>query len=233
MALERYFIEEGKIRSEIENFLRRELHRAGYSSMKIQKTPLAVRINIYVEKPQLVIGKKGKRISKLTKIIEEKYNLENLAIDVQRVENPTLDPNIVAKRIATALEKNMNRRKVVYKALRAIMNAGAKGAEIIISGKIVGKGGRARAEKYSQGYMKKAGDSVNLVRIGSTQAYLKAGIIGVTVKIVPPDTVFPDQINVKPKEEVEEEKGEVKEAKEEEEKSNEEESEKSEDAEKS
>ncbi|RLI91597.1 MAG: 30S ribosomal protein S3 [Candidatus Altiarchaeales archaeon] len=233
MALERYFIEEGKIRSEIENFLRRELHRAGYSSMKIQKTPLAVRINIYVEKPQLVIGKKGKRISKLTKIIEEKYNLENLAIDVQRVENPTLDPNIVAKRIATALEKNMNRRKVVYKALRAIMNAGAKGAEIIISGKIVGKGGRARAEKYSQGYMKKAGDSVNLVRVGSTQAYLKAGIIGVTVKIVPPDTVFPDQINVKPKEEVEEEKGEVKEAKEEEEKSNEEESEKSEDAEKS
>lgn len=233
MALERYFIEEGKIRSEIENFLRRELHRAGYSSMKIQKTPLAVRINIYVEKPQLVIGKKGKRISKLTKIIEEKYNLENLAIDVQRVENPTLDPNIVAKRIATALEKNMNRRKVVYKALRAIMNAGAKGAEIIISGKIVGKGGRARAEKYSQGYMKKAGDSVNLVRIGSTQAYLKAGIIGVTVKIVPPDTVFPDQINVKPKEEVEEEKGEVKEAKEEEEKSKEGESEKSEDAEKS
>ena len=233
MALERYFIEEGKIRSEIENFLRRELHRAGYSSMKIQKTPLAVRINIYVEKPQLVIGKKGKRISKLTKIIEEKYNLENLAIDVQRVENPTLDPNIVAKRIATALEKNMNRRKVVYKALRAIMNAGAKGAEIIISGKIVGKGGRARAEKYSQGYMKKAGDSVNLVRIGSTQAYLKAGIIGVTVKIVPPDTVFPDQINVKPKEEVEEEKGEVKEAKEEEEKSKEGESEKSENAEKS
>jgi small subunit ribosomal protein S3 len=77
------------------------------------------------------------------------------------------------------------------------MGANAKGVEIMLSGKIVGKGGRARSEKYSQGYMKKSGNSVKLVRIGSTQASLKAGVIGVTVKIVPPDAVFPDQISLK------------------------------------
>lgn len=205
MAMEKHFIQEGIIRSEIESFLRSELERAGYSGINIQKTPLATRVILYVEKPPLVIGKKGGRINKLTKFLKDKYGIDNPAIDVQRVENPTLDPNIVARRISLALERGMNRRRVIYKALRAVMSAGARGVEIILSGKIIGKGGRARMEKYLQGYMKKAGDSLKLVSVGSTQAYLKAGVIGVTVKIVPPDVVFPDQIEVKPKDKSKEE----------------------------
>lgn len=197
MAITKYFIQEGKIRSEIENFLKKELDSAGYSGMNIQKTLLSTRVTLYVEKPPLVIGKKGKRIDKLTQILKEKYNIENPSVDVQKVENPTLDPNIIARRIVSALEKGMNRRRVVYKAIRAIMNAGAQGVEIILAGKIIGKGGRARAEKYSEGYMKKAGDSTKLVRVGTKQAYLKAGVIGVTVKIVPQDVEFPDRFRVK------------------------------------
>jgi len=210
MAMEKRFIEEGKIRSEIENFLRSELSGAGYSGMDIQKTPLATRIILFVEKPPLVIGKKGKRINKLTTFLKNRYGIDNPAIDVQKIENPTLDPNIVARRIALALEKGMNRRRIVYKALRAVMDSGARGVEITLSGKIIGKGGRARTEKYSEGYMKKAGDSLKFVEVGSTQAYLKAGIIGVTVRIVPPDVVFPDQIEVIPKESEEEAEAEKK-----------------------
>lgn len=206
MAMERHFIQEGIIRSEIENFLSNELSRSGYSGINIQKTPLATRIILYVEKPPLVIGKKGRRINKLTDILREKYGVDNPAIDVQKIENPTLDSNIVSKRIAVALEKGINRRRIVYKALRAVMTSGARGIEITLSGKIVGKGGRSRTEKYFQGYMKKAGDPAKLVRVGSTQAYLKAGIIGVTTKIVPPDTIFPDQIKVISEEKLEEKK---------------------------
>ncbi len=200
MAIEKHFIQEGKIRSEIENFLRSELERAGYSGINIQKTPLATRVVLYVEKPPIVIGKKGRRIDTITKFLKTKYGIENPAIDVQRVENPTLDPNIVARRIANDLERGMNRRRVVYKALKTIMNSGARGAEIILAGKIIGKGGRAKREKYCQGYMKKAGDSLKLVSIGSTQSNLKAGVIGVTVKIVPPNVIFPDQFSIKSKE---------------------------------
>jgi small subunit ribosomal protein S3 len=200
MAMEKHFIQEGKIRSEVENFLRTELDGAGYSGINIQKTPLATRVVLYVEKPPLVIGKKGKRIDKITKFLKTRYGIENPAIDVQRVETPTLDPNIVARRIAHAIERGMNRRRVVYKALKAVMNSGAKGVEIILAGKIIGKGGRSRSEKYSEGYMKKAGDSLKLVSMGSTQSYLKAGVIGVTVKIVPPYVVFPDQFSIKLKE---------------------------------
>lgn len=200
MAMEKHFIQEGKIRSEIENFLRIELDGAGYSGINIQKTPLATRVVLYVEKPPLVIGKKGKRIDKITKFLKTRYGIDNPAIDVQRVENPTLDPNIIARRIAHAIERGMNRRRVVYKALKSVMNSGARGVEIILAGKIIGKGGRSRTEKYSEGYMKKAGDSLKLVSMGSTQSYLKAGVIGVTVKIVPPDVVFPDQFSIKLKE---------------------------------
>lgn len=200
MAMEKHFIQEGKIRSEIESFLRTELDGAGYSGVNIQKTPLATKVVLYVEKPPLVIGKKGRRIDKITKLLKTRYGIENPAIDVQRVENPTLDPNIVARRIAHALERGMNRRRVVYKALRAVMNSDAKGVEITLSGKIIGKGGRAKREKYCQGYMKKAGDSLKLVSIGSTQSNLKAGVIGVMVKIVHPSVIFPDQFSIKPSE---------------------------------
>lgn len=197
MAMEKHFIQEGIIRSEIETYLRRELEGAGYSGINIQKTPLATRVVLYVEKPPLVIGKKGKRINKLTRFLKERYGIDNPAIDVQAVENPNLDPSIVAKRIAVALEKGMNRRRVIYKAVRSAMNAGAQGVEVIVAGKIIGKGGRAKQEKYLHGYMRKVGDSAKLVKKGGIQANLKAGIIGITVKIVPPEVVFPDRIELK------------------------------------
>ena len=198
--MEKHFIQEGIIRSEIENYLKNELNRSGYSGINIQKTPLATRVILYVEKPPLVIGKKGRRINRLTKVLQEKYGVDNPAIDVQKIEVPTLDANIVARRIAVALERGMNRRRVIYKALRAVMGCGARGIEITLRGKLVGKGGRSRTEKYLEGYMKKAGDSSKLVDNGATQAYLKAGVIGVTVKIVRPDVIFPDQIEVISKE---------------------------------
>ena len=196
MAMERHFIQEGLIRSEIETFLKRELEGAGYSGINIQKTPLATRVILYVEKPPLVIGKKGRRINKLTRFLKEKYGIDNPAIDVQTVENPNLDANIVARRIAQALEKGMNRRRVIYKAIRSALGSGARGIEVIVAGKIIGKGGRAKQEKYLQGYMRKVGDSAKLVRSGSTQAFMKAGVIGITVKIVSQDVVFPDQIDI-------------------------------------
>jgi len=196
MAMEKYFIQEGKIRSKIETFLKNELDRVGYSSIDIQKTPLSTQITLFVEKPPLIIGKRGSRIEKLTNTLKYKFGLENPAIDVQKVPNPRLDAHLIARRIAMALERGMNRRKVAYDALRGVIMSGARGCEITLSGKLMGKGGRSRSEKYSDGYMKKAGDSAKLVSVSATQAFLKAGVIGVTVKIVQADVVFPDQITV-------------------------------------
>ena len=76
------------------------------------------------------------------------------------------------------------------------MGAGAKGAEIVVAGKLVGKGGKSRCERVSAGYLKKAGEPAKLVDVSQTQAMKKAGIIGVTVKIVKPNIVFPDKVDI-------------------------------------
>jgi len=196
LAIEKHFIQEGIIRSQVEEFLSRKIDKAGYSRIEIKKVPLSTQILLFVERPPLIIGKRGKKIERMTSELKNRFNIEKPMIDVQKVTQPNLDANLVAKSIATALERGMNRRRVIYRTLRAVMHSGARGVEISLSGKIVGKGGRSRTEKYLEGYMKKAGDSLKLVDMGLTQAYLKAGIIGVTVRIVKPDVVFPDHIDV-------------------------------------
>jgi small subunit ribosomal protein S3 len=80
-------------------------------------------------------------------------------------------------------------------ALREVMASGALGAEIRVAGKVVGKGAKAKALTVRSGYLKKSGELMKLVDVGHYTAYLKAGAIGVTVRIVPPGTVFSDQVS--------------------------------------
>ena len=74
------------------------------------------------------------------------------------------------------------------------MEAGAKGAQIIISGKIAGD--RARTEKFFAGKIKYCGKPAEYVRVGRTVAKTKPGVIGITIKILPPDVKLPDEINI-------------------------------------
>ncbi len=214
MAIERLFVGEGVKEMEVKKYLNKELRRAGLAAIVIQRTPLVTRIVLYCDRPALVIGRKGRNVKQVTKVIEEVYKIEKPELEIKKVENPNLEPNIVAYRIAAALERGMNPRKVGYKALQAIMREGAKGAEIIMSGKLVGKGGRARSLKMRAGYLKKCGQpSFVQVLHGSTIASCKPGIIGVNVSIVPQTVRFPDEIEIIKPEEFEVE--ETEEAKEE------------------
>lgn len=215
MAIERLFIGEGVKEVGVKNFLQKELKRAGLAAITIQRTPLVTRIVLYCDRPALVIGRKGKNVKHITRVIEDNYNIEKPELEIKKVERPNLEPNIVAYRIASALERGMNSRKVGYKALQAIMRDGAKGAEIVLSGKLVGKGGRARSLKMKAGYMKKCGKpSLEQVMHGEMIATCKAGTIGVEVSIVPQNVHFPDEINIlSPKDfEIEEEVVEISEA---------------------
>jgi len=194
--IERKFVKEGINRSRLNTWLKRKLNRAGYVGVSLQKTPVATRVVIQVERPGLVIGRKGSNIQELTKEIEKKFGLDNVQIKIEEVPVPELNAAVMARRIARSLEKGLNFRRVMHWSLDKIMAAGAKGAEITISGKLVGKGGKARSERVSAGYLKKAGEPSRLVQVSHTQAMKKAGIIGVTVKIVPPDVVFPDKVDI-------------------------------------
>ncbi|ADG13300.1 ribosomal protein S3 [Methanocaldococcus infernus ME] len=196
--IERIFIKENVKKVLIDEFFKKELFKAGYSHCEIKKTPIGTKVTIYAERPGFVIGRRGSRIKELTEILAKEFKLDRPQIDVKPVENPDLDAQVVAEKIARALERGMHFRRVGHTAVRRVMNAGAKGVVVIISGKLTGE--RARTEKFMAGYMKHCGEPAeDLVDKGRAIALTKPGVIGVTVKIMRPDVLLPDEIVIKEK----------------------------------
>ncbi|WP_435175861.1 30S ribosomal protein S3 [Halorussus sp. AFM4] len=203
MADEQEFIDQGLQRSQIDEFFANELGRAGYGGMEMAPTPMGTQIVLKAEKPGMVIGKGGKNIRKITSQLEERFELDDPQIDVQEVDEPDLNARIVADRLANALERGWYFRKAGHTTIDRIMDAGALGAEIVLSGKVTGA--RSRVEKFNRGYIKHNGEPAeDIVDHGQGVAVLKLGTIGVDVKIIPPGADLPDDFEVSEDADVEE-----------------------------
>jgi small subunit ribosomal protein S3 len=195
MADELEFVENGLQRTQIDEFFQDELGRAGYGGMDIAKTPMGTQIVLKAEKPGMVIGKGGKNIRKITTTLEDEFGLEDPQVDVQEVDEPDLNARIVADRLANALERGWYFRKAGHTTIDRIMEAGALGAEIILSGKVTGA--RSRVEKFNRGYIKHNGEPAEeIVDHGVGTAVMKLGTIGVQVKIIPPNAELPDDFEI-------------------------------------
>jgi small subunit ribosomal protein S3 len=193
MPAERIFIKQGLKRAELEEFLEKELERSGYGGVDIKRIPTGTRVALFVERPGMVIGRKGRSIKQLTDDLSQKYKLENPQVEVVEIKVPELSGPVMAKRIAFALERGIKYRRVGYSTLRRIMRAGARGVEIVIAGKLAGE--RSRSARFYDGYLKKAGEpALKFVSYGFAVAKLKPGIVGVKVRIMPPDIHLPDEI---------------------------------------
>ena len=209
---------------QIKEFIAAEFAKTGYSHTKIQRTPLGDKVTIYTSRPGLVVGRKGQNIKRLTIILKNRFKMENPQIEIGEIENPFFDAQSISEKIAYTLEKFGSKRfkSIGYKVLQSIIDAGALGAEIVISGKI--PSARARRWRFSDGYLKKSGHKELYIIEGRSTATLKSGIIGISVTIMPPGVMLPDKINFieqspklveeKIQEEVKEEKKEKKEKKE-------------------
>ncbi|MFX1496588.1 MAG: 30S ribosomal protein S3 [Promethearchaeota archaeon] len=193
--LSRHFIEQGVKMMQINEFLRSELVRAGFAGVDIQKTPLGVRITLKTSRPGLVIGKGGKRIQEITDILQEQYGLEMPQIEVEEVQNPDLDAQIMAERLAYSLDRGRHYRRAGYYILRKVMDAGAKGVEIRVAGKVTSQ--RARSQIFRAGTMTKSGQPAETgVDKGVAQCIQKSGVLGVIVKIMKADTKMGDDIKI-------------------------------------
>ncbi|KXB02086.1 hypothetical protein AKJ45_03725 [candidate division MSBL1 archaeon SCGC-AAA261F19] len=198
MSLEDVFIKKAKINAQLEEFLENELEKAGYGGVDIQRTPMGSRVTLYVERPGVAIGRKGRTVQDLTDKLEREFDIENPQIEVSEIEIPEFNAPIMAKRIAFLLTRGLYFRRVGYGTLRRIMEAGARGAEIVISGKLTGD--YAREERFYDGYLKKVGEPASrLVSTGYAVANLRAGSVGVKVRIMPPDVELPDEVKIKEK----------------------------------
>jgi len=199
----KHFVEDSIKKTGVDEFLWKEFERAGYGGVDITRTPLGTNIVIYAMRPGIIIGRGGTTIKNLARILEEKFDLPNPQISVAEIEVPELNARVMASRIASALRRGVHFRRAGFWALSRIMEAGAMGAEIIISGKL--RTERARSEKFRDGYLPKSGDpAIKYVRTAVTHVQLKPGIFGIKVSIMPPNVKLPDQIEFL-EEEVEEE----------------------------
>ncbi|MEM4161138.1 MAG: 30S ribosomal protein S3 [Thermoplasmata archaeon] len=196
LATERKFVREIIRRVLLKEYLMKETERAGFGGLEVQRTPMGTRVVLYCERPGFVIGRKGGAIKDLTAAIEQKFKFDNPQIEVQEVKNPALNAQIMAKKLAIALERGWQYRRAGHSTVRRIMDAGARGCQVIISGKLTGE--RHRTEKFREGMIKYCGDSaLKFVEKGYAVAKLKPGVMGATVWIMRPDAKLPDEIRVK------------------------------------
>jgi small subunit ribosomal protein S3 len=201
MAGERKFIRENTNRLLIKEFLIKKIEGAGFGGMNIQRTPMGTRINILVERPGMVIGKSGNKIKELTEDIKNKFHVDNPQIEIQEAgSSASLNAKIMAEKLAEALERGWHFRRAGHSTVKRIMDAGAKGCQVVIAGKLTGE--RHRTEKFTEGHIKFCGETAKQVMdIGYASAKLKVGIFGIKVRIMRPNSKLPDEIKIKPREE--------------------------------
>ncbi|MBN1681960.1 30S ribosomal protein S3 [Candidatus Bathyarchaeota archaeon] len=195
MSVVKRIIKDNKERMRVDEFLSEEFEEAGYGGITLTKTPLGAQINLYTMRPGRVIGKRGRAIKEASDKLENQLGLTNPQITVVEIEVPELNPQIMAARVANALERGVHFRRSIFWSLRRIMDSGALGCEIILRGPL--RSARAKFEKVSEGYIPKAGDpSKKYLRHATIHVKQKRGVLGVTVNIVPPDAKFPDKISL-------------------------------------
>lgn len=195
MVSERKIVQENMRRVLLREFLMRETHRAGFGGLDIQRTPMGTRVTLIAERPGLVIGRKGGAIKSLTDSVEETFKFDNPQIEVQEVGNPALNAQIMAEKLANALERGWHFRRAGHSTVRRIIEAGAKGCLVVISGKLTGQ--RHRTAKFKSGHIKYCGEPrYTFMRKGFAVAKLKPGVLGVTVAIMDKDARLPDDIEI-------------------------------------
>lgn len=100
---ERIFIQKAKEHTSLKEFMRSQFKGAKCGEIEIQHTPIMTRIVVHTTTPGLVIGSGGEKIREMVDILREKFHLDNPQIDVQRIENQDVEPNIIAQSIASAV----------------------------------------------------------------------------------------------------------------------------------
>jgi small subunit ribosomal protein S3 len=138
-------VEDVKLRQQ----LKARLGHAGVSEIDIERSGDRMRITIHTSRPGIIIGRKGAEVDKLRDDLVKQLGRE-VHINIQEVQRPELDAQLVAESIAGQLERRVSFRRAMKKAMESAFRFGAKGVKIMVSGRL---GGHeiARTEWYQEG----------------------------------------------------------------------------------
>ena len=193
---EKKFVGVRKDEYNLKLFVKRMFGKGKISKIKIEYTPVGEKIIVSTHKPGWIIGKKGEKIAELTEILKKRFKMENPHVDIEEIIHPEFDAQLLADGIALTLERfgAARYKSASYRVLSQIKKAGALGAELRVSGRLPSE--RARVWRFTFGYLKKTGDSSNLVDIAFATAITKQGVVGIKVSVLAPDVKLDDRIEV-------------------------------------
>merc|ERR1711881_767334 len=123
----RKFVADGVFYAELNELLTRELSADGYAGVEVRVAPLKTEIIIRATRARDVLGEKGRRIRELTSLVQKRFKLTG----------------------------GLACRRACYGVVRFVMESGAKGCEVIVSGKL--RGQRAKCMKFKDGYFVSSG----------------------------------------------------------------------------
>jgi len=193
---EKKFVQLKKDELNIKEFIKKSLGKGRISTVGIEYTPVGEKIIISTSMPGFIIGRRGEKITELTKVLKKQFKLENPHIEIQEINKPEFDAQAVADDIALMLERlgSLKFKVIAYKMVEKIMRAGALGVELRLSGKLPSE--RARSWRFASGYLKKTGDTAKIVNRAKAVAKTMMGVIGVKASILPPDAKIHDKIDI-------------------------------------
>jgi small subunit ribosomal protein S3 len=179
----------------VREYLLKETERAGFGGLVFNRTPEGTKVTLSAEQVGRVIGRRGKVIHDLQRRLQEDFNLTNPQLEVEEIEDSRVNAQVMASRLASSLERGWFFRRAGHSTVQNIMDAGARGCIVILSGKITGA--RHRVEKFQKGHIKFCGETaLQLMDVGFSTAVKKLGTVGCTVRIMRPGTKLPHEISI-------------------------------------
>lgn len=179
----------------VKEFLMKNTKKAGFGGLDIVRTPAGTKVTVTAERVGMVIGRRGKIINELQRRLNDEFTLPSPKLDVVEVETPALNAQVMAEKIASAMERGWYYRRAGHSAAQNIMDAGARGVIITLAGKLTGS--RNRTQKFILGHVKYCGETAErYMDKGYSVCVKKLGTIGVTVEIMRPGTRLPHEISI-------------------------------------
>ncbi|KAJ2705436.1 40S ribosomal protein S3 [Coemansia sp. IMI 203386] len=179
------FVADGVFYAELNEFFQRELAAEGYSGCEVRVTPARTEIIIRATHTQEVLGFKGRRIRELTTIVQKRFNFPEGTVELyaEKVAARGLCAVAQCESLKFKLLQGLAVRRAAYSVVRYVMESGAKGCEVIVSGKL--RAARAKAMKFNEGFMVHSGNPAReFIDQAVRHVEMKQGVLGIKVKIM-------------------------------------------------
>jgi len=187
MSKRRKFVADGVFYAELNELLTRELAEDGYAGVEVRVTPTRQEIIIRATRTQNVLGEKGRRIRELTSVVQKRFNFPENSVELyaEKVATRGLSAISQAESLRYKLLGGLAVRRACYGVLRFIMESGAKGCEVVVSGKL--RAARAKSMKFVDGFMIHSGQPTReFIDRAVRHVLLRQGVLGIKVKIMLP-----------------------------------------------